>query len=209
MSHFCVAVFSDSPDDLCFDGILAPYNEEAFLVFHPISEEELKEEYIKFKQNNPNHSYENFLDCYGYVEEDGQWGCYYNPNAKYDYYSLDARYPYELKEKDYAFKPIFNWTNTVASVFIISVNTGAYMSEIVRSGIQSVDGGQTEAARSLGMSNIQTMMLVVLPQAIKNAFPSIGNEFIVNIKDSSVLSIISISSYLINTKLYSSEKSAI
>lgn len=100
MSHFCVAVFSDSPDDLTFDGLLAPYNEEAFLVFHPISEEELKDEYNRFKQNNPNHSYENFLDCCGYVEEDGKWGCYYNPNAKYDYYSLDARYPYELKEKE-------------------------------------------------------------------------------------------------------------
>ena len=66
------------------------------------------------------------------------------------------------------------------------------MAEIIRSGIQSVDKGQTEAARSLGMSSIQTMMLVVLPQAIKNAFPAIGNEFIVNIKDSSVLNVISV-----------------
>ena len=72
----------------------------------------------------------------------------------------------------YLLRPVFNWTNNIAAVFVISVNTGAYMSEIVRSGIQAVDKGQTEAARSLGMSSLQTMMLVVLPQAIKNAFPA-------------------------------------
>ncbi len=66
------------------------------------------------------------------------------------------------------------------------------MAEIVRSGIQAVDVGQNEAARSLGMSSMQTMMDVILPQAIRNAFPAIGNELIVNIKDSSVLMIISI-----------------
>ncbi|MFV0479198.1 MAG: amino acid ABC transporter permease [Anaerorhabdus sp.] len=92
----------------------------------------------------------------------------------------------------YALLKVLNWTPLIAGMFVISVNTGAYMSEIIRSGIQSVDKGQTEAARSLGMSNIQTMLLVVLPQAIRNAFPAIGNEFIVNIKDSSVLSIITI-----------------
>ncbi len=92
----------------------------------------------------------------------------------------------------YALKPALGWTPIVAGIVVISVNTGAYMAEIVRSGIQSVDKGQTEAARSLGMSNIQTMLLVVLPQAIKNAFPAMGNEFIVNIKDSSVLNAISV-----------------
>ena len=91
----------------------------------------------------------------------------------------------------YALLHVFNWTPNVAGVFVISINTGAYMSEIIRGGIQSVDVGQVEAARSLGMSSMQTMFTVVLPQAIKNAFPAIGNEFIVNIKDSSVLSIIS------------------
>ena len=100
----------------------------------------------------------------------------------------------------YALRPVFNWTNTIAAIFVISVNTGAYMSEIVRSGIQAVDKGQTEAARSLGMSSVQTMMLVVLPQAIKNAFPAIGNEFIVNIKDSSVLMIISITELMFQSK---------
>ena len=87
---------------------------------------------------------------------------------------------------------IVRWDKMVAAVFIISINTGAYMAEIIRSGIQAVDAGQNEAARSLGMSSMQTMMNVILPQAIKNAFPAIGNELIVNIKDSSVLMIISI-----------------
>ena len=66
------------------------------------------------------------------------------------------------------------------------------MAEIIRAGIQSVDRGQTEAARSIGMTPMQTMFLVILPQAIKNSFPAIGNEFVVNIKDSSVLSAISV-----------------
>lgn len=87
---------------------------------------------------------------------------------------------------------IIRWDKMVAAIFVISINTGAYMAEIVRSGIQAVDPGQNEAARSLGMSSMQTMFDVVLPQAIKNAFPAIGNELIVNIKDSSVLMIISI-----------------
>lgn len=100
----------------------------------------------------------------------------------------------------YLLRPVLNWSEFSAAIVIISVNTGAYMSEIVRSGIQAVDKGQTEAARSLGMSNMQTMMLVVLPQAIKNAFPSIGNEFIVNIKDSSVLTIISLTELMFSGK---------
>ena len=87
---------------------------------------------------------------------------------------------------------IVRWDKMVAAIFIISINTGAYMAEIVRSGIQAVDVGQNEAARSLGMSSMQTMMSVILPQANKNAVPAIGNELIVNIKDSSVLMIISI-----------------
>ncbi len=92
----------------------------------------------------------------------------------------------------YALKPTLSWSPIVAGIFVISINTGAYMAEIIRSGIQSVDKGQTEAARSLGMSSLQTMFLVILPQAIKNAFPAMGNEFIVNIKDSSVLNAISV-----------------
>ena len=87
---------------------------------------------------------------------------------------------------------IVHWDKMVAAIFVISINTGAYMAEIVRAGIQAVDPGQNEAARSLGMSSMQTMMDIVLPQAIRNAFPAIGNELIVTIKDSSVLMLISI-----------------
>lgn len=95
---------------------------------------------------------------------------------------------------------VINWDKMTAAMFVISVNTGAYMAEIMRSGIQAVDPGQTEAARSLGMSNAQTMIFVVLPQAFKNAFPAIGNELIVNIKDSSVLMIISITELMFQAK---------
>lgn len=100
----------------------------------------------------------------------------------------------------YAFLNVFHWDKLTAAMVVISVNTGAYMAEIIRSGIQAVDKGQTEAARSLGMSNTQTMMMVVLPQAIRNAFPAIGNELIVNIKDSSVLMIISITELMFQAK---------
>lgn len=99
----------------------------------------------------------------------------------------------------YGLKPVFQWTPIPAGIFIISINTGAYMAEIIRSGIQSVDKGQTEAARSIGMTPAQTMMHVVMPQAIKNSFPSIGNEFVVNIKDSSVLNAISITELYFQT----------
>ena len=77
-------------------------------------------------------------------------------------------------------------------MFIISINTGAYMAEIIRSGIQSIDKGQTEAAKSIGMTNTQTMMQIIFPQAIKNTFPALGNQLIVNIKDSCMLNAIAV-----------------
>ena len=89
-----------------------------------------------------------------------------------------------------------------AAIFVISINTGAYMAEIIRGGIISVDKGQTEAAHSIGLTHWQTMVSVVLPQAIRNIMPSIGNEFVINIKDSSVLNVISV------TELYFQAKSA-
>lgn len=100
----------------------------------------------------------------------------------------------------YAFLDLIGWSQLTAAVVVISINTGAYMAEIIRSGIQAIDAGQTEAARSLGMSNAQTMWYVILPQAIRNAFPAIGNELIVNIKDSSVLMILSINELMFQTK---------
>lgn len=72
------------------------------------------------------------------------------------------------------------------AVVALSLNSGAYLSEIIRSGIQSIDGGQTEAARSLGMSSFQTMRFIVLPQAIKNILPAIANEFVTIIKESAI-----------------------
>ena len=88
----------------------------------------------------------------------------------------------------------------LAAVLIVSVNTGAYMAEIIRGGIISVDKGQVEAARSIGMTHWQTMSVIVLPQAVRNIMPSIGNEFVVNIKDSSVLNVISVSELFFMSK---------
>ena len=79
-----------------------------------------------------------------------------------------------------------------AGLVTVTLNTTAYLAEVLRGGIQSVDHGQTEASRSLGFNQTQTFFYVVLPQAIKNTFPSIGNEFIINIKDTSVLNIIQV-----------------
>ena len=71
-------------------------------------------------------------------------------------------------------------------VVALGMNSGAYLCEIIRSGIQSIDGGQSEAARSLGLSQSQTLRFVVLPQAIKNILPAIANEFVVIIKESAI-----------------------
>ena len=88
----------------------------------------------------------------------------------------------------------------VSAIIIISINTGAYMAEIVRGGIISVDKGQFEGAHAIGMTHGQTMLHVVLPQAMRNIMPSIGNEFVVNIKDSSVLNVISVNELFFMSK---------
>ncbi len=82
------------------------------------------------------------------------------------------------------------WSAFMAGLITVSLNSTAYLAEVLRGGIESIDSGQTEAARSLGMTNWQAMRKVVFPQAVKNSIPAIGNEFIINIKDSSVLSVI-------------------
>ena len=82
-------------------------------------------------------------------------------------------------------------TAWAASMFVVSINTGAYMAETVRGGIMSIDNGQFEGAKAIGMTHNQTMIHVVLPQALRNIIPQIGNNFIINIKDTSVMSIIS------------------
>ena len=77
-----------------------------------------------------------------------------------------------------------------AAVVVVSINTGAYMAESVRGGIISVDPGQTEGAMAIGMTHVQTMTSVILPQALRNIMPQIGNNFIINVKDTSVMFII-------------------
>ena len=79
-----------------------------------------------------------------------------------------------------------------SGIFIVSINTGAYMAEIVRGGIISIDKGQFEGAQALGMSHLQIMFHIVLPQVIRNILPSVSNEFIINIKDTSVLNVIGV-----------------
>lgn len=83
----------------------------------------------------------------------------------------------------------------VASILIVSINTGAYMAESVRGGIISVDPGQTEGAKAIGMNHVQTMTNVILPQALRNIMPQIGNNFIINLKDTSVMFIIGFSDF--------------
>ena len=78
----------------------------------------------------------------------------------------------------------------MAALLVVSINTGAYMAESVRGGIISIDPGQTEGAKAIGMTHVQTMVIVVLPQALRNIIPQIGNNFIINIKDTSVMFII-------------------
>ena len=79
-----------------------------------------------------------------------------------------------------------------SGILIVSINTGAYMAEIVRGGIISIDRGQFEGAMSIGMSHAQTMIKVVLPQVMRNILPSVSNEFVINIKDTSVLNVIGV-----------------
>ncbi len=87
-----------------------------------------------------------------------------------------------------------------AAIFIVSINTGAYMAEIVRGGVISIEKGQFEAAQAIGMNHIQTMWNVILPQVIRNILPATGNQFIINIKDTSVLNVIGVTELYFQTK---------
>ena len=78
----------------------------------------------------------------------------------------------------------------LCALLVVSINTGAYMAESVRGGIISIDPGQTEGAKAIGMTHWQTMLFVILPQALRNILPQIGNNLIINIKDTSVMSMI-------------------
>lgn len=87
-----------------------------------------------------------------------------------------------------------------AGFVIVSINTGAYMAEIVRGGIIAVDKGQFEAAHSIGMNHGKTMLNIILPQVLRNILPATGNEFVINIKDTSVLSVISVTELFYKSK---------
>ena len=83
----------------------------------------------------------------------------------------------------------------LAAILVVSVNTGAYMAETVRGGILSIDPGQTEGAKAIGMNHWQTMFYVILPQALRNILPQIDNNYIINVKDTSVMFIISFTEF--------------
>lgn len=87
-----------------------------------------------------------------------------------------------------------------AAILIVSINTGAYLSEVVRGGINSINIGQFEACKALGMTHWQTMKNVIIPQAVKTILPSLGNEFVINIKDTSVLNVISVTELFFMSK---------
>ena len=93
---------------------------------------------------------------------------------------------------DNAVKFTSMWT---AAILIVSINTGAYMAESVRGGIISIDPGQTEGAKAIGMTHVQTMTSVIMPQALRNIMPQIGNNYIINVKDTSVMFIISFTEF--------------
>ena len=88
---------------------------------------------------------------------------------------------------EFTYAPADVWT---AAIIVVSINTGAYMAESVRGGIISVDPGQTEGAKALGMNHLQTMTKVIMPQVVRNIIPQIGNNLIINIKDTSVMFVI-------------------
>ncbi len=89
------------------------------------------------------------------------------------------------------------------AILVVSINTGAYMAETVRGGILSIDPGQTEGAKAIGMNHFKTMLYVILPQTLRNILPQIGNNFIINVKDTSVMFIISF------TELFAAHRGAV
>lgn len=107
------------------------------------------------------------------------------------YFGIPQVFPFELPD-NYQY---------IAGAIALSLNCGAYTAEIFRSGIQSIDYGQAEAARSLGMSHFQSMRYIILPQAFKVVIPPLGNEFIAMLKDSSLLAILAIEDLLYAGKI--------
>ena len=126
-----------------------------------------------------NVSKSKILNCIGTIYVDGIRGVPLIVLAYFIYFGIPA-----IGFTD------FKLTALVAGTISLSMNAGAYMAEIFRAGIQSVDKGQMEAARSLGLSYGKSMRKVILPQAIRTMIPSIINQFIISLKDTSILSVI-------------------
>jgi len=101
----------------------------------------------------------------------------------------------------FTFLGFINGEQFIPGIIALSLNSGAYVAEIVRAGIQGIDYGQTEACRSLGMTKFQNMRYIILPQAIKNILPAIANEFVTIIKESSICSVIGMQELMFNAKL--------
>jgi len=96
----------------------------------------------------------------------------------------------------------FRLTPLAAGIITLSMNAGAYIAEIFRGGIQAIDHGQMEAARSLGLSHYRAMFRIILPQAIRISIPSLVNQFIISLKDTSIISIISLAEIVYEAKIY-------
>lgn len=92
------------------------------------------------------------------------------------------------------------WEALFCGFFVVSINTGAYMAESVRGGISSVNSGQFEAGKVIGLSHLQIMLYIVIPQALKNIMPQIGNQLVTNLKDTSVLNVISVNELFFSGK---------
>jgi len=103
----------------------------------------------------------------------------------------------------YGFDQLFgiDMNAITAGIIAVSLNSAAYVSEIIRAGIDAVDKGQLEAARSLGMNQFMAMRLIIIPQAIKNILPAIGNEFVTVIKESSMASVIGVGEIMYGAKV--------
>ena len=105
-----------------------------------------------------------------------------------------------IKLPQFTFLGFIQFERFFPAVVALSINSGGYMSDVIRGGIEGVDQGQTEAARSLGMSGGQTMIHIILPQAIKNILPAVANEFVTIIKESSVCYTIGVQDIMFNVK---------
>jgi His/Glu/Gln/Arg/opine family amino acid ABC transporter permease subunit len=96
----------------------------------------------------------------------------------------------------------FRLSPLAAGIITLSLNAGAYIAEIFRGGIMAVDAGQMEAARSLGLSHYRSMFKIILPQAIRVSIPALVNQFIISLKDTSIISVISLGEIVYEAKIY-------